>query len=163
MIWMMPVLALALVQTAPSPEAEALGKRLAETGTLAALLPMIVAKDRESLIAEHPELSDAEKATLRETADQVARAGIDRVMAATGHAYAVTLSVEDMRVLVAFNESEPAIRWRAATPGVIAAAMTDVGDLNFQMDAIKAFCAKTGKLCPVTVVIVPTPRSPTDD
>jgi hypothetical protein len=147
MMWMMPVLALALVQTAPSPEAEALGKRLAETGTLAAMLPMIVAKDRESLVAEHPELSDSDKTRLRETADEVAKAGIDRLMTATGHAYAATLSIEDLKVLVAFNESEPAIRWRAATPGVIAAAMTDAGDLNFKVETIKAFCAKTGKAC----------------
>lgn len=147
MMWL-PLIALALAQAAPpSPEAETLGRKLAETGTLAAILPMMVAKDRESLIAEHPELSESEKADLRTAADDAAKKGIERLMAATGHAYARTLSVEDMRALVAFNESAAAQHWRAAVPGAIASAMTDVGELNVKDEAVKGFCAKTGKLC----------------
>ncbi len=144
-MWM---LALLLAQAVPTPEAETLGRRLAETGTLAAMLPMIVAKDREVLVAEHSDWSDADKAALRATADEVAKAGIDRLMAATGHAYAAKLSVADLRALVAFNESEAAKHWRAATPAAVAEAMAKVGDMNFKEEAAKAFCAKTGKGCP---------------
>lgn len=147
MMWM-PLLALALAQAAPSPEAEALGRRLAETGTLAAILPMIVAQNREQLVAEHPDWSDADKAALRATADEVARAAIDRLMAATGHAYAARLSVADLRALVAFNESEAAQHWRAATPAAVMEAMARIGDLNFNAETMKAFCARTGKGCP---------------
>jgi hypothetical protein len=146
MIWM-PLLALALAQTAPSAEAEALGKRLAETGTLAAILPEIVAKDREELVAQHPELGEADKAALRASADEAARAGIDRLLGAIGHGYAERLSVEDLRALVAFNEGAAAKRWREATPGAVGAALGSLGDLNLKADALKLFCAKTGKLC----------------
>ncbi|MEI9926512.1 MAG: DUF2059 domain-containing protein [Sphingomonas sp.] len=141
-------LGLAHVAPSPSPEAEALGRRLAETGTLAAVLPMMVAKDRDALVAEHADWSDADKAALRATADAVAKAAIDRLMAATGHAYAERLSVEDLRALVAFNESDAARHWRAATPAAVTEALSRVGDINFQHEAAKVFCAKTGKGCP---------------
>lgn len=140
--------ALTLLAPDPSPEALALGRRLAETGTLAALLPVMVAKDTEELVSEHPDWSDADKAALRATAAEQAKAGTERVMAATGSAYAERLSVEDLRALVAFNESAAAKRWQAATPGVIVAAMTSVGQFDFKADTRKAFCAKTGKGCP---------------
>lgn len=146
MIWA-PLIALALAQTAPGAEAEALGVRLAETGTLAALLPAVVAKDREALVAAHPELSEADKAALRATADAVARAGIARLTAAIGHGYAARLSLDDLRALVAFNESPAAKHWREATPDAVMQALAAVGDMNFQEDARKAFCARTGKLC----------------
>lgn len=145
-IWM-TVMAALLAHGAADPEAEALGRRLAETGTLAAMLPAIAAKEREEVIADHPEWSDADKAAFRETADTVAKAGIERLMVATGHAYATRLPVEDLRQLVAFNESPVAKRWREATPGAILEAMTAAGALDFKGDTRKAFCARTGKLC----------------
>lgn len=143
------ILALALFAAAdPTPEALTLGRRLAETGTLAALLPVIAAKETEELVGEHPEWSEADKAALRAVAAEQAAAGAERLMVATGKAYAEKLSVEDMRVLVAFNESAEAKRWQAATPGVIVAAMMSVRQLDFKGDTRKAFCAKTGKGCP---------------
>lgn len=147
-LWIVAAAAL-MAQGAPSAdsEAETLGRRLAEAGTLAALLPTIAAKEREELVAEHPEWNAADKAALRETADIVAKAGIERLMAATGHAYAARLSVEDLRQLVAFNESPVAKRWRDATPGAIMEAMGKVGTLDFKGDTRKAFCGRTGKLC----------------
>jgi hypothetical protein len=145
-LWM-PLIAIVMAQTAPSAEAEALGVRLAETGTLAALLPAVVARDREEMITAHPELSDADKTALRATADEVAKAGIARLTAAIGHGYAAKLSVEDLRALVAFNETPAARHWREATPAAVMQALAVVGDMNFQADTRKAFCAKTGKLC----------------
>ena len=64
-------------QTPPAPtaEAEALGRRVADTGTLAALLPLLIAKDTDALIAEHPELDDAGKAKLRAAAAATVDAG----------------------------------------------------------------------------------------
>ena len=149
---LMPLLALALGQSTPapvppSPEAEALGKQVAETGTLAAVLPMIVAKDREQLVAEHPELSDADKAALRASADAAAATAIDRLLTAIGHGYAQKLSVGDLRAVVAFNTSPAAKRWREATPAALMGAMGEIGDINLQQAALKDFCAKTGKLC----------------
>jgi hypothetical protein len=59
-LWILGAVLL-MAQAAPSAdnEAETLGRRLAEAGTLAALLPTLAAKDREELIAENPGLSDA--------------------------------------------------------------------------------------------------------
>lgn len=136
-----------LAQTAPGAEAEALGVRLAQTGTLAALLPTITAKEREEMVARHPELSDADKAALRATADDVAKAAIERLTAAIGHGYASRLSVEDLRALVAFNESPPARNWRKATPGAVMEAMQSVGEMHLAEETQAAFCKKTGKLC----------------
>jgi hypothetical protein len=148
-VWM-PVIAIVLAQTAPSApsaEAEALGQRLAATGTLAALLPTLVAKDREELVARYPELSDAEKAQLRTTADDVAKTGIARLNAVIGHGYATQLSLEDLRALVAFNETPAARHWRAATPQALIQAMTALGEMDLKKDTQAAFCASTGKLC----------------
>jgi hypothetical protein len=154
MMWI-PLIALTLaltapglmVQAAPSAEAEALGVRLAQTGTLAALLPTITAKEREDMVAAHPELSDADKAALRATADELAKAASDRLTAAIGHGYASRLSVEDLRALVAFNESAPAQHWRKATPGAVMEAMQSVGEMHLTEETEAAFCKKTGKLC----------------
>lgn len=144
---MILLIALLMAQTAPSAEAESLGVRLAQTGTLAALLPAVTAKERDSIIAAHPELSDAEKATLASTADELAKAAIDKLTAAIGHGYASRLSVEDLRALVAFNEGPAAQHWREATPGAVMAAMQSVGEMHLTEETLAAFCTKTGKLC----------------
>jgi hypothetical protein len=139
---------LALLASDPSAEALALGKRLAEAGTLAALLPIKVEQETEELVAEHPEYNEADKSALRAVAAQQGSVGIDRLMDATGRAYANALSLEDLRVLVAFNEGAVAKRWRDATPAAIIPAMGVAGQLDFKGDTRKAFCARTGKGCP---------------
>jgi hypothetical protein len=141
------LVAMALQAAAPSTEAELLGRRLADTGTLAALVPLITAKETEELVADHKELSDDEKAELRATAKAVAARETGRLLDAEGHAYAVALSVMDLRALVAAAETSAAVRQRAAMPGVIAATMTSIGKLDFKGDVLKLFCANTGKAC----------------
>lgn len=140
-------MALLLVAGAPSPEAEALGRRLAETGTLATLLPMMVAKETEDLVAAQGGLSAADQAVLRAVAAETAKSGADRVMKAEGDAFAAALSVEDLKALVAFNQSETARRYRAAQPTVIAATMKSMEGMDFKKDVMAAFCRKTGKGC----------------
>jgi hypothetical protein len=139
-------LALAVAAAAPTPEAEKLGRLLAEAGTLAALLPLIQQKETEEMIAQSA-LTDAEKAAFRVTAKRVFDEGRERLMAATGKDYAERLSVEDLRSLVAFEQSEAAKRYRGAMPGAIAAAMQAVGQMDFKKDVRAAFCKETGKLC----------------
>ncbi|MBV9929586.1 MAG: DUF2059 domain-containing protein [Alphaproteobacteria bacterium] len=138
----------ALLVAAPSPEAEALGRRLAATGTLETLLPTVAAKETEELIAQHPELSAAERAMLRDTGRTVAAAIAEKMVAVFGHEYAATLTLEDLRMLVAFAETPASRRYREAVPGVMMRAVTKVGGVDFGGDLRKAFCAKTGKLCP---------------
>jgi len=142
------ILSLALL-AAPDPTAGALalGRRLAETGTLATLLPLKTVQERGELVAEHPDWSEADKAALRQEADAEAKAGIDRLMDAMGRGYAEKLSIEDLKALVAFNESPVAKRARDATPGALAAAMSSLGNFDYKGNVRAAFCRKTGKGC----------------
>ncbi|MCA1652601.1 MAG: hypothetical protein ABR588_11300 [Sphingomicrobium sp.] len=139
-------LALAAAPTV-SPEAEALGVRLARTGTLGVLLPLMVQKDTEELVASQKGMSTADQAQLRATATDVARRGIDRVMALEGYSYATLLSTRDLKALVAFAESPVAARHRAVQPKVIAATMEGLAGMDFKKDVLAAFCTRTGKAC----------------
>ncbi|HEU0044083.1 hypothetical protein [Sphingomonas sp.] len=131
----------------PAPEAEALGLRLARTGTLAALLPMMGASETAELIKQNPELAQTEQAALRETAAATLEQGMARLMKAEGRAYASALSVDDLRALVAFAESAPARRQRAVMPKVIAGTMAAAGAFDFKQEVRAAFCTRAGKLC----------------
>ena len=139
-------LAFVLGAAAPSAEAERLGRELADAGTLAAVLPLIQAKETEELVAQS-ELTDAEKAALRVTAKQVYEAGRERLLSATGKAYAERLSVDDLRTLIAFERSDAAKRYRGAMPSAVGAAMEAAGPMDFKKDVRAAFCKDTGKLC----------------
>jgi hypothetical protein len=145
---MITVAVAALLAAAPSPEAEALGRRLAATGTLETLFPTVAAKETEEMIAQHPELSAAERQTLRDTAREVRVAISDRMAAAFGHEYAAALSLEDLRALIAFAETPASRRYRAAVPAVLMHTVAKVGNVDFGGDMRKLFCARTGKLCP---------------
>lgn len=143
------ILALALFAAPadPTPEALALGKRLAEAGTLAALLPLKAAAEREELVAEHPEWSDADKAALRQAADAEAKAAFDTLTAAIGRGYAEKLSIDELKALVAFNESPVARKARDATPAALISAMSGLKDYDYKGSVRAAFCTQTGKGC----------------
>ena len=141
------VIALLLAAAQPSPEALALGRKLAETGTLASLLPMIQQKETEELVADNPRLSAAEKDRLRATARRVYQTGLNRLMDAEALAYAKRLSIRDLRAAVSFQSSPAGRRARAAMPGVIGDTMKSVGNMDFKGDVRAAYCKETGKLC----------------
>lgn len=141
---MVLILALALA-SASSPaaaEGEALGIRLARTGTLATLLPIMVAKETEELVAGQKTLSDTDKAQLRVVAADQAKKEIERVMAVEGHAYAQNLSLTDLQAVVGFNETPVAARFRAVQPNVIAATMKGLAGFDFKKVVLAAYCAK---------------------
>ena len=131
----------------PSAEALRLGRQLAETGTLATVLPLVQQKETEELVAAHPELSAAGKDLLRSTAQAVYRQGRDRLMQAEAESYARTLSISDLRSAVAFQNSPSGKRYRAAIPQVIADTMRQLGRMDFKGDVLAAYCRETGKLC----------------
>lgn len=147
MMWTF-IAVLAVQSATPSPEAVALGRRLAETGTLATLLPLISEKETEELVAGHNELNDADRAELRAIAQAQAASGIEKLLAAEGSAYAAALSVDDLKALVAFGESGAAKRHRAALPGIIATTVQTAEKVDFKREALAAFCAKPGRVCP---------------
>jgi hypothetical protein len=145
---MVPLLLAALFGvSAPSAEAQRLGRKLAEQGTLASLLPLLKSKETAELLKEDPGLSAAEQTKLRATAERVFEVGYGRLMKATGDAYAQQLSVADLRALTHFYQSPVAARYRAATPQVIRATMRSVGEMDFKGDVRAAFCAETRRLC----------------
>lgn len=138
----------AVSQTAPTADAEALGRQVAASGTLSALLPLLIAKETEEMIGQHPDLDAAGKARLRAVAADTAKTAIDRMLGAVGHQYALRLSVADMTALVAFNQSASAKAWRAAEPQVIVATMQTVDGFDFKAEAWAAYCRGPGVTCP---------------
>lgn len=148
----LPLFALLLAQAAPAPvptaEANRLGLQLATSGVLANALAVMSRQQTEELVAAHPELTDAEKATLRALAEDTAKTLFARLMTVEGHAYAAALSVDDLRALVAAADSPAARNLRAARPQVIMATMREIGSIDFKGETFAAFCAKTGKACP---------------
>jgi hypothetical protein len=132
----------------PSAEGLRLGRALAETGTLATLLPMIQKKEADELVDAHPELDAAGKARLRQVADQVYRENRERLMDAEAHGYAKRLSLTDLRAALAFQNSAPGKSYRAAIPGVTADTVQLIGKVDYKRDVLAAYCKTTGKLCP---------------
>ena len=80
-------------------------------------------------------------------ADGVFERGRERLLSATGRAYAEKLSVADLRKLVAFYRTPAADRAQAALPLVIGETMRSVGKMDFKGEVLAAFCKETGKLC----------------
>ncbi|WP_420605281.1 hypothetical protein [Novosphingopyxis sp.] len=138
---------LALLLAASTPEAQELGERLARTGTLASLAPLLLEKDTEELIAEQPDLTADEQAELRTIAKATGARLLERVTSVEGAAYAEQLSVVDLRALVMFAQSEVAKRQRAVTPAVIVQTMTAMGEIDFKSEVAEAMCSASGKLC----------------
>ena len=141
------LLAGAAAAAQPSAEAQRLGRELANHGTLAALLPMMKAKEVDELIAVHPELGPADKAKLRQVAERTFEQGRQRIISATGRAYAQRLSVADLRRLVAFYRTPAAGRFQAALPSMIGETVAGLGKMDFKGDVVAAYCKETGRLC----------------
>ena len=139
---------LAILAAEPSAEALTLGREIAESGTLATLLPMMRDDELGKLVKDHPELSATEQAALRKTADRVFRQGTDKLFAATAKAYAEQLPLEDLRVAAAYARSPAAKRVQAALPTIIGASVGVMQGMDFKKDVTAAYCKQTGKLCP---------------
>ncbi|WP_085809929.1 hypothetical protein [Sphingomonas sp. TZW2008] len=135
------------VTSAPSPAAVVMGARLARTGSIMALLPLVAAKDTDDLVAAHPDLSPTEQARLRATARTTLAAGMARIETAFGTAYAKRLTPGELTALVAAAERHEQQRLRAVQPMVMAEAIASLGTLDFKKDVAAAFCRDTGKLC----------------
>ncbi len=139
---------LLLAMASPSSEANSLARQVAEGGALAAILPVLEARDTLQILAEHPQLSPGEKQALLASAHRTFLRGRDRLMEATARGYAKRLSIQDMRALVKFQRSKAARNHAAATPAVIAESMKAMGPMNFKADAVAVYCRESGNLCP---------------
>ncbi len=143
----MIMMLMAAAAIAATPATEALGRELAGQGFLATLLPLQTAKEADEMVAAHPELTPAEQADLRATARTTAAALGERIFAVVGHAYATSLSEDDLRALVAFGRTPAAAHFRTAQPQVIGATTAALAGVDFKGATLAAFCARTGKAC----------------
>ncbi|MGN6820138.1 MAG: DUF2059 domain-containing protein [Sphingomonas sp.] len=139
--------ATAVPPAAPSAEAEALGVKLAANGVLAILLPTMTDREIGEIADAHPELSAAENDQWLATGRRIADDAVARAATRIGHQYAMTLSLDDLRALVAFNASPPAQHWRAAEPAAIMTAAQALDGFDFKGTLTAEFCKATGKLC----------------
>jgi hypothetical protein len=144
---MVILLVLAAATAQPSSEAVRLGQKIARSGTLAALLPLMKEQQIKELLGAHPELSSADQAKLRVTAERIFASRRNRLLDGEGRAYAANLSVADLRVVAAYYRTGAARRMQAALPKVIATTMESVQGLDFKADVLAAYCKDTGKLC----------------
>ena len=143
MIWM----AMMLAAAEPSAEALALGRELADAGTLTGLLTLLESKETDDLVADHPELSTADRDALRASAHRTFVTGRDRILAQTGRGYAERLGLNELRALVTFNRSPAAKHYREVSPAVIAMTMQAIGPVDFKADVLANYCRESGKLC----------------
>ena len=137
----------ALAAGQPSVEALRLGRALAETGTLATLLPLIQQKETDELVSAHPELDVSDKARLRQTAERVYRDTRERLMEVEARGYARRLSLADLRAAVEFQNSPAGKSYRSAIPAVVVDTMQLIGKMDYKGDVLAAYCRETGKLC----------------
>jgi len=144
---MVSLLLLAAATAQPSPEALRLGREIAGSGTLAALLPLIKQQQVGELIAAHRELGVSDQAQLRVTADRVFASGRDRILDAEGRAYAANLSLSDLRTIAEFYRTTAAKRLQVALPKVIQSTMGAMQGVDFKADVLAAYCKDAGKLC----------------
>ncbi len=144
----MILLSMILMAAQPSAEALALGREMAQVGTLATILPMMEKAETDALVAEDPTLTATEQEKLRAMAHASFMAGQEKALAADARAYATHLSVEDLRALVAFSKTDAAAHLRAAMPAIAASTMQEMGTVDFKGEVRAAFCKETGKLCP---------------
>ncbi len=139
--------ATAPVPPPPTAEAIALGKQLASIGTLATLAPMKMSAEIEEIIAANPDLTDADKAAFRKSAKTTSNRLQAKVIEAEGTAYAQSLSLVDLRTLVAFSATGAAKRQRAAMPVIVLQTVRGIGTVDFKAEAARDFCTVSGKLC----------------
>lgn len=131
----------------PPSEAQTLGRRLAASGPLSAILPLVIEKDLGDLSREDKFLTAAERERLLAIGRSISSAARNRLTTALGNSYAKQLSLSDLRILVAQNESAVTRRWHAAEPRAIVDAMRSMGELDLKKSTAAAFCKETGKLC----------------
>lgn len=131
----------------PSAEAEALGVRLARTSGILTVAPMLVEKDAAELAGEDKALTADERTRVLAIGREEGRKGMDRIAAALGRGYAARLSIEDLRLLVAQNESPAAEHFRASVPAVLTEAMAGLGAMDLKKATAERACREMGKLC----------------
>ena len=127
----------------PSPEAEALGARLARGGPMLTLARLVELREVPKIFGNHPELTEAERNRLLAIAYHAADVEIERAMISIGDYYARSLSIEELQVLSAAQDTPAAKHLREIMPGVIGVA----GGLDIKTSVSAALCQADARLC----------------
>lgn len=133
---------------APLPAAQAaLGRRLAELGDFNAIIGAMGDAEIEALAANTPDLTDAERARLRQVGEGVLAAGRARVLTAIGDAYGRHFTADQLRGIIAFLESPAGRAYIGALPQLLPEIAAATQGIDLGRDVRAAFCRETGKLC----------------
>ena len=124
-----------------------IAREIAGHSFLATIGPLQTGAEVEAILADAPDLTEEEQASLRaigrERADALGKAALE----AEAQALATALSVEDLRAIAAFERSPAAANHRAAAPMVMAAVMEELAGVDYKREVKRSFCERTGKLC----------------
>lgn len=132
------------VSAPPSPEAEALGAALARSGPMLTLARLVEIREVPRLLGDHPDLTETERNRLAAIAFHAADVEIERKMISIGDFYARLLSVEELRMLAAAQDTPAAKHLREIMPGVVALT----GGLDIKTPVVAALCQANTRMCP---------------
>jgi hypothetical protein len=130
-----------------SPAQAALGRRLAELGDFNAMIGAMGHAEIEGMAANTPDLTDAERARLRQVGERVLATGRARILDAVGNAYARHFSADQLRAIIAFLESPAGRAYVGALPQILPDIAAATQGIDLGRDVRAAFCRETGKLC----------------
>lgn len=133
---------------APLPPAQAaLGRRLAELGDFNAIIGAMGHAEIERMATNTPDLTDAERARLRQVGEAVLATGRGRALTLVGDIYAHHFTADQLTAIVAFLESPPGRAYVGALPRLLPQMAMSMQGVDLGRDIRAAFCRETGKLC----------------
>jgi hypothetical protein len=133
--------------TAPDAEQLALGRRLAAAGDFNAIVGAMGAAEVERMARETPDLSDAERARLREVGAATFAASRARLLETVGAIYARHFTAAQLTEITAFLESAAGRAYIGAFPRLLPEIAQTMQGLDLAAAIGAAFCRETGKLC----------------
>ena len=131
----------------PGAEQSALGRRLAAAGDFNAIVGTIGAAEVERIARETPDLSEAERARLREIGGATLAAARIRLLDRVGAIYARHFTAAQLRAIVAFLEGPAGRAYTGALPRMLPEIGQAMQGRDLAADIRAAFCRETGKLC----------------
>jgi hypothetical protein len=146
-------LAATIGATASTPSAEAirLGQELAKSGEIASLFGnFIEEQDFKRLLDQVEDLPQIDRAKLENIAFDEARHMRASYFERTGNIYAQSLSIQDLRDLVAASNSPAAGRFRKIASETMLDTAPKIDSQQWRSRVKARFCNETGKLCEVS-------------
>jgi hypothetical protein len=146
----------AALAQAPAPGAAqvALGRRMAAAGDFNAIVGAMGAAEVERLARETPDLSEAERARLREIGRTTFAASRARLLDTVGAIYARHFTAAQLSGITTFLESPAGRAYIGAFPRLLPEIAQAMQGLDLAAAIRAAFCRETGKLC------APPPAAP---